>query len=146
MKLSSLALVALAPTVALAATPEHVRVAASFEAPAKRGGNGAVVVTLSPKEPGIHVNEQPAPRLKLDGETVLVDKQAPRPKSSLTFDPDTATYLDPEIPVRFPVAFAPKAPKGSQHVSATVIYFYCSQTEGWCRRGVTPVEVGVNVP
>jgi hypothetical protein len=30
-------------------------------------------------------------------------------------------------------------------VKATVTYFYCSQREGWCRKGTSDVEFPVDV-
>jgi len=130
-----------------AAGPTHFDVGASFVPPAKPGGAGAIAVSFAPRDPDVHINEEPAPRLKLDLEqTALVDKQPPPPKSVPTFDPETARYLDLGKPVRFPVAFAPNAPKGPQTVKVSVVYFYCSQREAWCRRGSADVEVALTVP
>lgn len=130
-----------------AAGPRHFDVEASFVPPAKPAGSGAIAVTFVPRDPDVHINEEPAPRLKLDLEqAVLVDRQAPAPKTAPTYDPETARYLDLKKPVQFPVAFAPGAPKGSQEVKANVVFFYCSQREGWCRRGSADVEIPVSVP
>jgi hypothetical protein len=127
--------------------PQHFEVAAAFVPPAKPGATGAIAVTFVPRDPDVHINEEPAPRLKLDLEqSALVDKQPPPPKSAPTFNPDTARYLDLKKPVRFPMAFAPGAPKGPQTVNVSVVYFYCSQREGWCRRGRADLEVAVTVP
>ena len=132
---------------ASAVGPQHFDVAAAFEPPAKPGPNGAIAVTFAPRDPDVHINEEPAPRLKLDLEQgALVDKQPAPSKSVPTFDPDTARYLDLKKPVRFPVAFAPGASKGPQSVKVNVVYFYCSEREGWCRRGSADLEVGVTVP
>ncbi len=132
---------------ASAAGPRHFDVAAAFVPPAKPGASGAIEVTFVPRDPDVHINEEPAPRLKIDFEqSALVDKQAPLPRSVPTFDPDTARYLDLKKPVRFPVAFGPRAPKGPQSVKVNVVYFYCSQREGWCRRGTADLEVAVTVP
>ena len=76
---------------------------------------------------------------------MLVDKQPPPSGKGPDFDPETARYLDIEKPVRFPVAVAPGATKGTQTVKATVVYFYCSKREGWCRRGATEIDVSVLV-
>ena len=60
-----------------------------------------------------------------------------------------APKLDPADlakPLRFPVAIAPKAPKGRQELTAKVVYFYCSKREGWCRRGTAEVEFTVEGP
>lgn len=126
---------------------QHFDVAAAFVPPAKPGTTGAVAVTFLPRDPDVHINEEPAPRLRLDLEqSVLIDKQPAPPKSVPTFDPDTARYLDLKKPVRFPVAFAPSAPKGPHSVKVNLVYFYCSQREGWCRRGTAELEVAVTVP
>ena len=143
MKLATLALL-LAPAGALASGGEHFDVTASFVPPSKPGRPGAVAVTFVPKDPDVHINEEPEPRLKLDPlQTVLVDRQRPAPSRVAPFDPETAKYLDTALPVSFPVAWAGKAPKQPQLVSATVTYFYCSKREGWCRKGTTEVEVSV---
>jgi hypothetical protein len=122
-------------------------VAATFEPARKAGGTPFVAVSFSPLDPDVHINEEPAPRLKLDLEqAVLVDKQGPPSNKNADWDPDHAKYLDLAKPVRFPVALAPSAPKGSQSVKATVIFFYCSSREGWCRRGTSELDVPVTVP
>ncbi len=141
------ALLAVLMAVPALAAPPRVAVGASFVPPAKAGAKGAIAVTLEPSDPEVHVNQEPAPRLKLDPDQgVLLDKQPPAPSKVPTYDPDTAKYLDPLIPVRFPVAFAPQAPKGTHSVKASVTYFYCSKREGWCRKGTAEVEVPVSVP
>jgi hypothetical protein len=132
---------------ASAVGPQHFDVEAAFEAPTRPGTTGAIAVTFAPRDPDVHINEEPAPRLKLDLEqSALLDKQPAPSKTVTTFDPDTARYVDVKKPVRFPVAFAPGAPKGPQSVKASVVYFYCSQREGWCRRGTADLEVAVTVP
>jgi hypothetical protein len=106
-----------------------------------------VSVLFSPTDPDVHINEEPAPRLKLDpGQVVLVDRQAEAPARAADFDPEKTRYLDLAKPVRFPAAIATKAPKGKQEVAAKVVYFYCSKREGWCRRGTAEVEFTVEVP
>ena len=133
--------------VAAGAVPRHFDVAASFVPPKEPGGKGALSVLFSPTDPDVHINEEPAPRLKLDpGQVVLVDRQAPAPARAADFDPDKTRYLDLAKPLRFPVAIAPKAPKGKQELTAKVVYFYCSKRERWCRRGTALVEFTVEVP
>ncbi len=41
---------------------------AAFVPPAKAGGPASVAVTFTPRDPDVRVNEEPAPRLKLDPE------------------------------------------------------------------------------
>ena len=137
----------LAPAVLLAGAPQHFTLSAAYQAPAKASGNGAIAVTFVATDPDVHINEAPAPRIKLDpAQNVLVDKQAPVPERVEAFDPDNAKYIDLSLPVAFPVAIAKGAPKGAQSVTATVTYFYCSKRAGWCRKGTTDVDVSVNLP
>ncbi len=127
--------------------PTHFDVAASFVPPGKPGAAGAIAVSFLARDPDVHINQEPAPRLKLDPEQrTLLDRQPPPPKSVPVFDPEVARYLDLKKPVQFPVAFVANAAKGAQTVKANVVFFYCSQREGWCRRGSADVEVGVTVP
>jgi len=140
MKMLGLGLVAV-----LAASP-HFNVAASFVPPSKRGANGAIAVTFVAKDPDVHINEEPAPRIALDpSQNVLVDKQAP-PSRTQTFDPEKAKYLDLSVPVSFPVSLAPGATKGPHTLAGSVTFFYCSKREGWCRKGTSAIEVAVTVP
>jgi hypothetical protein len=133
--------------LAAGAATRHFDVAASFVPPKEPGGKSAVSVLFSATDPDVHINEEPAPRLKLDpGQAVLVDRQAPAPARAADFDPEKARYLDLAKPLRFPVAIAPNAPKGKQELRAQVVYFYCSKREAWCRRGTAEVEFTVEVP
>jgi hypothetical protein len=126
--------------------PQHFTLDATFEPPGKAGQPAAVALTFIGSDPAIYVNEEPAPRLKLDPlQTVLVDKQSPSSGKGPDFDPENPRALDLAKPVRFPVAIAKDAPRGAHGVKATVIYFYCSKREAWCRRGATEVEVPVDV-
>jgi hypothetical protein len=137
---------ALLPALAQAAPLRHFDVAASFVAPKRPGGNGSVAVTFRPLDPDVHVNESPAPRLRLDlAQTVLLDRQPPAPSQVPDFDPLVASYLDLAKPVHFAVAIAPAAPRGAQMVKASVVFFYCSQREAWCRRGTAELEIPVSV-
>lgn len=147
MKRLPFALVLL-PTVVLAASAlRHFDLTASFVPAKKAGANAAVAVTFRPLDPDVKINESPAPRLKLDlAQTALVDRQAPASGQIADYDPLTARYLDLALPVVFPVALSPTAPRGPQTVKAQVVYFYCSKREAWCRRGTTDVEFQVTVP
>lgn len=137
---------ALLAAAASAAPPRHFEVAASFVPAKKAGGDASVAVSFVPLDPDVRVNESPAPRLKLDlAQAVLIDRQAPTPGNVPDFDPLTARYLDLAKPVLFPVAVGPAAPKGEQLVKGSVVYFYCSKREAWCRRGTTEVEIPVTV-
>lgn len=130
----------------LSPSSRHFDVIAVFEPAKKAGGEGAIAVTFRALDPDVKVNETPAPRLKLDlAQTVLEDRQPPAPPSVPDFDPATARYLDISRPVRFKAALSKTAPSGQHDVKASVVYFYCSTREAWCRRGSVDVLVPVTV-
>jgi hypothetical protein len=130
----------------LAASARHFDVLAEFEPAAKPGAEAAVAVRFRALDPDVKVNETPAPRLKLDlAQTVLEDRQPPAATSVPDYDPLTARYLDVSKPVRFKVAVAKSAPRGAHEVKASVVYFYCSTREAWCRRGSVDVLIPVTV-
>jgi len=132
--------------LALAPSPRHFDVMATFEPAKKAGGEGAVAVTFRALDPDVKVNETPAPRLKLDlMQTVLEDRQPQAPAQLPDFDPLTARYLDTSKPVRFPATVSSSAPSGQHEVKANVVYFYCSTREAWCRRGSVDVLIPVTV-
>ena len=135
---------ALVPAATLAAPARHFEVTAAFNPPRAVSSDGAVAVTFLAVDPDLKVNENPAPRLKLDlAQAVLVDKQPPPANQVPDYDPLTARYLDPAKPVLFPVAIAKTAPKGTHEVRASVVFFYCSTREAWCRRGSADISFPV---
>jgi hypothetical protein len=136
----------LVPAAALALSARHFDVSAAFTPAKKAAANATVAVTFRALDPDVKVNATPAPRLKLDlTQTVLVDRQAPASSEVPDSDPLTARYLDIAKPVLFPVAIAPTAPKGPQEVKGSVVYFYCSTREAWCRRGTVDLLIPVTV-
>jgi len=141
--LAAIALVVLG--AASSSSSPYVNVRAQFVPPTRAGANAHVAVTLSPRDADVRVNEEPGPRLKLDAEeTVLLDRQ-PAPGKLTAYDPQTARYLDPALPVHLAVAVKPTAARGKHTVKAKVVYFYCSKREGWCRKGNDDVEFPVDV-
>ena len=126
---------------ATAPVPPHFDVTARF-LPGKAAGTGDVAVTFVAHDPDVHVNENPAPRLKLDVQQKVLAakplKSAPAPPPA----PGEAKYLDLAFPVLFPVTLTP--PAAPTTVKATVTYFYCSKRDGWCRKGNQEIEVPVN--
>ncbi len=138
-------LVALLPAL-LAAGPRHFEVQASFVPAAKPGGEAAVSVLFTPLDPAIRINQEPAPRLKLSVEQAVLVQKTVAPPPAVPAVPGEARYLDTDTPIRFPIAIAPGASKGKQSVKASVSYFYCSKTEGWCRKGQSDLEFPVLVP
>jgi hypothetical protein len=134
------------PAALLGGSLRHFEVTADFVPARKAGAPASVAVTFRALDPDVKVNATPAPRLRLDlAQAVLVDKQAPPSGQVPDYDPLTARYLDLSRPVLFPVEVAKGAPRGEQEVEASVVYFYCSTREAWCRRGTVDVSIPVRV-
>jgi hypothetical protein len=133
--------------LAVSPASRHFDVVAAFEPGAKPGVEAAVAVSFRALDPDLKLNETPAPRLKLElTQAVLEDRQPPASPQVPDYDPATAKYIDTQQPVRFKVAISKAAPKGPQEVKASVVYFYCSTREQWCRRGTADVLIPVTVP
>jgi hypothetical protein len=94
----------------------------------------------------VRVNQDPAPRLKLDPSQAILDHRPPPRRHPAPTEPEAPHYLEPAIPYAFAVTLKPGAPKGEHRVKATVTYFYCSKSAGWCRKGSGEVDVPVTVP
>lgn len=134
----------LAALVLSAGSAPLVTLSATYLPPVK-GAEATIAVQFSPTDPNIRVNEDPAPRLKLDQEQqILAEKAASarRPRPAV----GEAHYLDPSVPVAFPVLLKAGTGPGEHTVKATVTYFYCSKSEGWCRKGLADISVPVRVP
>jgi hypothetical protein len=134
--------------------PAYVKVTASYLPPAA-GVEPAIAVKFAPLDANIRVNEDPAPRLKLDAaQEILVEKpkargtagDRPTARRSPAPAPGQTRYLDPILPVTFPVMVGARAARGEHTVNATVTYFYCSKSEGWCRKGTADVGVPIRIP
>ena len=137
----------LLPAAVLAGGSPHFELQATFVPSARASAEAAVAVLFTPKDPDVHINQDPAPRLKLAAaQSVLLEKAAPQAKvEQPPAEPGATRYLDLSVPVRFPVVFGVAAAKGTHIVKGSVSYFYCSQREGWCRKGTSEVEIPVLV-
>lgn len=132
----------LAGLAAGAAEAPPIQVAGHYLAPKKPGGEAVLLVSLVPDRDELRVNEVPAPRLELDPKQAVLRYRAPEPDDGET----PRGYLDPLLPVRFPVTLAPGAARGEHVVKGSVSFYYCSTRASWCKRGSREIEVAVTVP
>lgn len=140
------AFVALLPALAFSGSNNSdFSVQPSFMAPKKPSSPATVSIRFKPSNPDVRINEEPAPRLKLDpDQKVLIHKAPEGVMAPPNFDPAFARYLDLNKPITFAVTRAPGAPKGPQTVNGSVVYFYCSKKEGWCKKGSTSFELSID--
>lgn len=121
---------------------QHFTIGARYEAPAKKGAPGIILVQFDRKDPDVSINEEPAPRLKF-AEGAPLAAPAPPKGSGVVPDPADVKYLDISKPVRFEVAQTASAAAGSAVVRTSVSYFYCSKRENWCRKGTSEFDLPV---
>ncbi len=123
-----------------------VAVSVSFVPPTRGARAAGVAVSFSPRDPDFRVNEEPAPRLKLDeAQKVLLGQKPAKAAPAETPKAGEFKYLDTAVPFVFPVSLGPGARPGAHSVRGAVTFFYCSKRDGWCRKGAADVEIPVSI-
>jgi hypothetical protein len=139
-----IAAASLAAAPGLAGESQHFEIEAAFEPAARPGADAYVAVRFAALDPDVNLNEVPAPRLQLDDAQKLLSAKAEKtPPPPPPAKDEAPRYHDLSEPVRFPVELSADAPEGIHGVAADVIYFYCSTSQGWCRRGTEPVTIPI---
>ncbi len=103
------------------------------------GVAGLIELRFFPAD-GIHVNVDPPVKFSLDSATGLVLNGRPL----MTADARSG-YLSTTAPVQQKVTLGRKVAPGQCTVKGTVTYFFCSDSEGWCKRQKVPVEFTILV-
>jgi hypothetical protein len=103
----------------------------------KAGATGQILVSLQPKK-GIHINLDQPIQIKMDSAEVIASVGKPE-------IPVIDTSYDASKPIRLRVTISKNAKPGKFSLRGTVIYFYCSDTEGWCSRFKQPIDVQCTV-
>jgi len=119
---------------------EYVKVSVSLkERSLKPGETGEMLIAMRPKS-GIHVNLQPPIDIKLDSNSAfalvggLHTSKGSKPE-----------YLDASKPIRQTIKLKKTMKLGTTTVSGTLIYFYCSDADGWCSRFKQPFTLTMSV-
>jgi hypothetical protein len=138
------ACLALLPATVLAgANSTDFSVGATFVAAKKKSAPASISILFKPASPDVRINAEPGPRLKLDpGQKVLTYTPPPGVMAPPSFDPAFAKYLDLSKPLSFDVTHVPGT--GKKWIDGSVVYFYCSKKEGWCKKGTSSFEVSVD--
>ena len=118
----------------------HVKVDVSVEPSSlKPGASGEIRIRFHPTE-GIHVNATPPTELNLSDASPLTLIGKP----SVPTD-STTGYLDAEKPITYTFAVSSTAQPGTAEVNGTLVYYFCSDEEGWCLRWKDDVSLTVSV-
>lgn len=105
----------------------------------KRSNEGELLVRFLPVD-GIHVNTDPPMEFRFHSTQILTLKGEP----DFALDKETG-YLATASPVRQRFIVATHARPGEHIVKGAVVYYYCSDDEGWCTKFTQPVELPLKV-
>lgn len=105
----------------------------------KPGAQGALLFTLTPVK-GIHINMVPPVQFLLEPNKSVTLKGTPEMTKA-----KKSSYLDPKSPIKQKFTIAPSTTPGTIRVKGTLVYFYCSDGEGWCSKFKQPVELSLPV-
>jgi len=100
---------------------------------------GEIIIKFQPKD-GIHINLDPPFSINLDSTAVI--KASGKP----FFKKDNKTqYLDVSKPVKQKFSIPKNIKPGEHKIKGMLIYFYCSNAEGWCSRFKQPFELDIRI-
>jgi hypothetical protein len=118
----------------------YVRVEVTFDRETHApGGTGSFVISFRPAD-GIHINGEPPAHIVLEDTVLLLLAD------DVEQDVDEETeYIDERVPVRQGFSVSDKAPPGMHTLGGSVVYYYCSDEEGWCRKFIQPLEITLTV-
>ncbi|MDE3057871.1 MAG: hypothetical protein KGJ59_07935 [Bacteroidota bacterium] len=103
------------------------------------GETGTLSLFLTPNN-GVHVNTEPPVEYEFEKQAhIFFSKNAVMPKDSVSGN------LDVRKPVSISFTLDNRAAAGTYTVTGKVKYFFCSETEGWCRQFVQPLTVSIRV-
>jgi hypothetical protein len=119
---------------------EDVRLTVRLSAEVLRPGQTAdILITFTPAE-DIHIVASPAVQLNIRSTRTIALSGAVRQMV------DTQTgFLSTQSAVTRRFAVAKRARPGTYTVQGSVVYYYCSESEGWCRKFVQPVEISFTI-
>lgn len=116
----------------------HVDVAVS-ESPLKPGQQAELRLMFTPAD-GIHVTIDPPVEIKIEPKRIfLLNGESTRPVDK------SSGYLSSAEPVIQRFSLSRKVQPGKHVLKANIVYYFCSDDEGWCRKFTMPVELNLMV-
>ena len=103
------------------------------------GSPARLVITLKPAR-GIHINGTPPLSVTIDSTGPVV--AAGKPDVPLV---KATGFLDTKKPIVMPLTVSNDVKPGTVTVRGTLVYYYCSDAEGWCSRFKQPIEIRTKV-
>ena len=96
-------------------------------------------ISLTPVE-GIHINADPPVEVTLEKNTVVDLDGEPE----MSTDKETG-FLEVSEPIEQRLSISRKATPGWHAFKGTIVYYFCSETQGWCTKFVQQFSLQVNV-
>lgn len=103
----------------------------------KAGGNGNINISFKP-ENGIYINIEPEVEVTLDNKFAVID-------TIITLSGKNKDYLDLKKPVKANFKISNNLKEGTYQLKGSLIYFYCSEKEGWCSRYKQPFNLNLKI-
>jgi hypothetical protein len=103
------------------------------------GGKGTILVSFTPID-GIHINADPPVTLNLEKNQFISLQGEPE----LSIDKENG-FLSTSNPVEQAFHVSKKARSGEHSIKGTIIYYLCSDTEGWCTKFTQPITLKLNI-
>ncbi|MDI6778589.1 MAG: hypothetical protein QME25_00085 [Bacteroidota bacterium] len=103
----------------------------------KAGGKGQIFVFFKPQK-GIYINLDPPIEFEIaDDGAALGKMEIPKSKKN--------EYLDTNKPLKQHFTIKKGLPAGTYTLKGKLIYFYCSDAEGWCSRFTQPFQFNLKI-
>jgi hypothetical protein len=117
----------------------HVRLQATLASSSLNPGDSTEILLKFAPADDIHLTAEPSVKIELDSSSVL------RKTGGLRAEVDRRSgYVRTSHPLRQRVVLSRGIPPGTYPVQAKVTYFYCSGSEGWCRKQVQALKLEVS--
>ena len=105
----------------------------------KQGDETAILVTLAPVD-GIHITADPPVQIQLARNPSFLPLGSP----DLQIE-KASGFLATSVPVQQRIRVSPKTRPGEHTIKGTIVYYFCSEDEGWCRKFSQRIALKLNV-
>jgi len=109
------------------------------DAAVQPGGKGTIFVSFIPID-GIHINADPPITMKLE-KNPFISLQG---KPEISTDKESG-FLSTSTPVEQGFYVSKKARSGEHIIKGTIVYYFCSDTEGWCTKFAQRITLKLNI-
>ncbi len=118
---------------------QYVKVNVALPDSVEAGGRGRILLAFSPAD-GIHVTVDPTMEVSLKKNRVFTIQGDPE----VSIDKESG-FLSSSHPVEQRFSISPSTKPGMYSMKGTIVYYFCSDAEGWCRKFVQPISLTLHV-